>query len=53
MKRFEVWIDCEGRDEKEVRRKVGKALDKAGVDFHTRQLHRDNQERIAAVETYF
>ena len=33
MKRLEVWIDCESKDEKEVRRKVEEALDKAGVDY--------------------
>jgi hypothetical protein len=33
MKRFEVWIDCEDKDEKLVRRKVEEALDKAGVGY--------------------
>jgi hypothetical protein len=33
MKRFEVWIDCEGKDEKNVRRRVEDALDRAGVDY--------------------
>jgi hypothetical protein len=33
MKRFEVWIDCDDKDEKVVRRKVEDALDKAGVDY--------------------
>ena len=33
MKRFEVWIDCDDRDEKEVRKKVRDALDGTGVDY--------------------
>lgn len=33
MKRFEVWIDCEDKDEKDVRRRVNEALDKADVDY--------------------
>ena len=33
MKRFEVWVDCGAKDEKEVRRKVQIALEKAGVDY--------------------
>ena len=33
MKRFEVWIDCKDEEEKEVRRRVEKVLDEAGVDF--------------------
>lgn len=33
MKRFEVWVDCDDKDEKTVRRKVEGALDEAGVDY--------------------
>ena len=33
MKRFEVWIDCDENDEKETRRRVEDALDKAGVEY--------------------
>ena len=33
MKRFEVWVDCDTKDETEVRRKVEDALDRAGVDY--------------------
>lgn len=33
MKRFEVWIDCDDKQEKETRRRVTEALDKAGVDY--------------------
>ena len=33
MKRIEVWVDCEDRDEKGVRRKVEEALDRSGVDY--------------------
>ena len=33
MKRFEVWVDCEDDEEKEARRKVTDALDRAGVDY--------------------
>ncbi len=33
MKRFEVWVDCDDRDEKEARRKVIEALDKTGVEY--------------------
>ena len=33
MKRFEVWIDCDDKNEKDVRRKVEDALDKAGVEY--------------------
>lgn len=33
MKRFEVWIDCQDNEEKEIRRKVEEALDRAGVDY--------------------
>ncbi|MCL5672322.1 MAG: hypothetical protein JRN56_05215 [Nitrososphaerota archaeon] len=33
MKRFEVWVDCDTKDEREVRRKVQDALEKAGVDY--------------------
>lgn len=33
MKRFEVWIDSEDKDEKETRRKVEDALDRAGVEY--------------------
>ena len=33
MKRFEVWIDCGDKDEKETREKVREALDKADVDY--------------------
>ncbi len=33
MKRFEVWVDCDTKDEEEVRRKVEAALDRAGVDY--------------------
>ena len=33
MKRFEVWIDCDDKDEKDVRRRVEDALDRADVDY--------------------
>jgi hypothetical protein len=33
MKRFEVWIDCDDKDERETRRKVRDALDAAEVDY--------------------
>lgn len=33
MKRFEVWVDCDDKDEKEVRRRVQEALDRSGVDY--------------------
>ena len=33
MKRIEVWIDCETKDEKNVRKKVEDALDRSGVDY--------------------
>ena len=33
MKRFEVWIDCDDKDEKETRRKVKEVLDGADVDY--------------------
>ncbi len=33
MKRFEVWIDCEDKDENDVRRRVKEALDGADVDY--------------------
>jgi hypothetical protein len=33
MKRFEVWVDCDDKDEKETRRRVEDALDKAGVEY--------------------
>ncbi len=33
MKRFEVWIDSEDKDEKDVRRRVKDALDRANVDY--------------------
>ena len=33
MKRFEVWIDCDDKQEKDIRKKVTEALDRAGVDY--------------------
>ena len=33
MKRFEVWIDCDDREEKSVRKKVEDVLDGAGVEY--------------------
>ena len=33
MKRFEVWVDCDDKDENEVRRKVRDALEGSGVDY--------------------
>jgi len=33
MRRFEVWIDCEGDREEETRQKVKAALDDLGVDY--------------------
>jgi hypothetical protein len=33
MKRFEVWVDFDDEDEKETRRRVEDALDKAGVEY--------------------
>ena len=30
MKRIEVWVDCENRDERDVRKKVEEALDRSG-----------------------
>ena len=33
MKRFEVWIDCDDKEENDARRKVTEALDRAGVEY--------------------
>ena len=33
MKRIEVWVDCENRDEKSVRKKGEEALNSSGVDY--------------------
>ncbi|MDG6917791.1 MAG: hypothetical protein JRM85_09390 [Nitrososphaerota archaeon] len=33
MKRFEVWVDCDDKNEKEVRKKVRDALEESGVDY--------------------
>jgi hypothetical protein len=33
LKRIEVWVDCENRDERDVRKKVEEALDRSGVDY--------------------
>ena len=33
MKRIEIWVDCEGKEEKSVRKRVEDALDRSGVDY--------------------
>jgi hypothetical protein len=33
LKRFEVWVDCDDKDENDVRRRVEDALERAGVDY--------------------
>ena len=33
MKRIELWVDCENKDERDVRKKVKDALESSGVDY--------------------
>lgn len=33
MKRIEIWVDCDNKNEKDVRKKVRDALDKSGVEY--------------------